>query len=217
MPYGHNFSNSFKVMSYSEFTTLSKVQSVFNLVIEEDRNLFAEVKGVIPSDYLQQTLKEYIPLATAINTEKSRSEFLIAPILAELRRQTNYQISLFSGTEFDVDKEKGLSGYCDYIISCSKEQYFIRVPVVAIVEAKNENIKAGLGQCIAEMVAAQIFNKQEGQPLQEIYGVVSTGTVWKFIVLKDNLVLIDSQEYYINQVDIVLAIMILPIRTLLSI
>jgi len=217
MPYGHNFSNSFKVMSYSEFTTLSKVQSVFNLVIEEDRNLFAEVKGVIPSDYLQQTLKEYIPLATAINTEKSRSEFLIAPVLAELRRQTNYQISLFSGTEFDVDKEKGLSGYCDYIISCSKEQYFIRVPVVAIVEAKNENIKARLGQCIAEMVAAQIFNKQEGHPLQEIYGVVSTGTVWKFMVLKDNLVLIDSQEYYINQVDIVLAIMILPIRTLLSI
>jgi len=204
-------------MSYSEFTTLSKVQSVFNLVIEEDHNLFADVKGVIPSDYLQQTLKEYIPLATAINTEKSRSEFLIAPVLAELRRQTNYQISLFSGTEFDVDKEKGLTGYCDYIISCSKEQYFIRVPVVAIVEAKNENIKAGLGQCIAEMVAAQIFNKQEGQPLQEIYGVVSTGTVWKFMVLKDNLVLIDSQEYYINQVDIVLAIMILPIRTLLSI
>ncbi len=203
-------------MSYSEFTTLSKVQTVFNLVIEEDRNLFAEVKGVIPSDYLQQTLKEYIPLATAINTEKSRSEFLIAPVLAELRRQTNYQISLFSGTEFDVDKEKGLSGYCDYIISCSKEQYFIRVPVVAIVEAKNENIKAGLGQCIAEMVAAQIFNKQEGHPVHEIYGVVSTGTVWKFMVLKDNLVSIDSQEYYINQIDIVLAIMLLPIKTLLS-
>ena len=88
-------------MAYSEFTTLSKVQTTFNLVIEEDRNLFSDVASVIPSDYLQQTLKEYLPLATAINTEKARSEFLIAPILAELRRQANYKISLFSGTEFN--------------------------------------------------------------------------------------------------------------------
>jgi hypothetical protein len=84
------------------------------------------------------------------------------------------------------------------------------------VEAKNENIKGGLGQCIAEMVAAQIFNQQEHHPLPEIYGVVSTGTVWKFLILKDNLVLIDSQEYYINQVNIILAIILLPIKILLS-
>ena len=203
-------------MTYSEFTTLHKVQTAFDLTIEENRNLFAEVEGIAISDYLQQTLKEYWPLATAINTEKARSEFLIAPILAEVRRQANYQISLFSGTEFDVDQAKGLSGYCDYIISCSKEQYFISVPVITIVEAKNENIKGGLGQCIAEMVAAQIFNKQEGHPLFEIYGVVSTGTVWKFIILKDNLIFIYSQEYYINQVNVILAIMLLPINIFLS-
>ena len=203
-------------MSYSEFTTLDKAKRAFSLIIEEDHNLFAEVEGIVLSDYLQQTLKEYLPLATAINTEKARSEFLIAPILAEVRRLANYQISLFSGTEFDVDQEKGLSGYCDYIISCSKEQYFISVPVVTIVEAKNENIKGGLGQCIAEMVAAQIFNQQKHHPLPEIYGVVSTGTVWKFLILKDDLVLIDSQEYYINQVNIILAIMLLPIKKLLS-
>ena len=202
-------------MSYNEFTTLDKVQKVFNLSITEDRNLFTDVEGLVISDYLQQTLKEYLPLATAINTKKARSEFLIAPVLAELRRQANYQISLFSGTEFDVDKEKGLSGYCDYIISCSKEQYFIDVPVVAIVEAKNENINGGLGQCIAEMVAAQIFNRNQEHPLAEIYGVVSTGTVWKFLVLKDNLVLIDSQEYYINEVNKVLAIILLLIKALL--
>jgi len=90
-------------MAYSEFTTVSKVQTAFNLIIEEDRNLFSDVARVIPTDYLQQTLKEYWPLATAINTEKARSEFLIAPVLAELRRQANYKISLFSGTEFNID------------------------------------------------------------------------------------------------------------------
>jgi hypothetical protein len=66
------------------------------------------------------------------------------------------------------------------------------------------------------MVAAQIFNQQEGQVLPEIYGVVSTGTVWKFMILKENIVSIDSQEYYINQVDLILAIMLLPINSFLS-
>ena len=141
---------------------------------------------------------------------------MIAPILAELRRLANYQISLFSGTEFNVDKEKGLAGYCDYLISFSKEQYFIRAPIMAIVEAKNENIKNGLGQCIAEMVAAQIFNQQEGQDYEEIYGVVSTGTVWKFLLLRDKQVFIDSQEYYVNQIGMILAIMLLPIQKFLA-
>ena len=44
-------------MSYSEFTTLSKVQTAFNLVIEEDRNLFSNTESVMPTDYLQQTIQ----------------------------------------------------------------------------------------------------------------------------------------------------------------
>jgi hypothetical protein len=203
-------------MSYSDFTTLDKVQTAFNLTLEENHNLFGNLESVTPSDYLQQTLVEYLPLATAINTEKSRSEFLIAPILAELRRLANYQISLFSGTEFNVDKEKGLAGYCDYLISFSKEQYFIRALIMAIVEAKNENIKNGLGQCIAEMLASQIFNQQQGQDYNEIYGIVSTGTVWKFLILRENQVFIDSQEYYVNQIGMILAIMLLPIQQFLA-
>ncbi|BAZ89249.1 hypothetical protein NIES932_07240 [Raphidiopsis curvata NIES-932] len=198
-------------MAYSEFTTLDKVIKTFSLQVEEDQNLFCEVKPLQPSDYLQQTLQEYLPLATAINTEKARSEFLIAPVLAELRRQTKHQISLFSGTEFNVDPKRGLVGFCDYLISHSKEQYFITVPVIAVVEAKNENIKGGLGQCIAEMVAAQLFNSQAGTPLTYIYGVVSTGTVWKFLRLENATVFIDSLEYYINQIDRILGIMMLPL------
>ena len=74
-----------------------------------------------------------------------------------------------------------------------------------------------LGQCIAEaeMVAAQIFNRNQERPLAEIYVVISMGTVWKCLVLKDNLILIDSQEYYINKVNNVLAIMLLSIKKFL--
>ncbi len=203
-------------MSYSEFKTLDKVQTDLNLTLEENRNLFQDNPSVEPSSYLKQTLDEYLPLATAINTEKARSEFLIAPILAEIRRQSNYRVSLFSGTEFDVDSAQGLSGYCDYIISCSQEQYFINAPVITVVEAKNENIKGGLGQCIAEMKAAQIFNRRKGNYLKIIYGAVSTGTVWKFMTLENQRASIDRIEYYVNQVDKILGILLSPIELFLS-
>jgi hypothetical protein len=77
-------------------------------------------------------------LALAINTEKSRSEMIAAPILLEFRDLAVPSISLFSGRPFNVDKEKGLTGVCDFIISRSPEQLFIKAPVIVVAEAKNE-------------------------------------------------------------------------------
>ncbi|GCL35647.1 MAG: hypothetical protein ACKO9I_12000 [Sphaerospermopsis kisseleviana] len=53
----------------------------------------------------------------------------------------------------------------------------INAPVILVVEAKNENIKGGLGQCIAEMYAAKLFNEREENEITEIYGVVTTGEI----------------------------------------
>ena len=175
-----------------------------------------DIPAVQPSEILTVILQDYIPLATAIGTEKARSEFLIAPILSEVRRQLNYQISLFSGTDFNVDVEKGLLGYCDFLISASKEQFFISAPVITIVEAKNENIISGLGQCIAEMIASQIFNQRQGIEIPVIYDVVTTGTAWRFLTLTENKVCIDKVEYYINQVDKILGIISNSIQAYLT-
>ncbi|EDX71636.1 hypothetical protein MC7420_5261 [Coleofasciculus chthonoplastes PCC 7420] len=201
-------------MAYSNFT-LAKVKEDFGLTVDETQNLFADVEGVKPSDILSVTLQDYIPLATAIGTEKARSEFLIAPILSEVRRLLNYQISLFSGTDFNVDIEKGLIGYCDFLISASREQFFISAPVITIVEAKNENIIGGLGQCVAEMVAAQFFNQRQGIDIPVIYGVVTSGTAWRFLTLDETNVCIDLVEYYINQVEKILGIILKPIQAYL--
>ncbi|NJL90578.1 MAG: hypothetical protein HC916_12915 [Coleofasciculaceae cyanobacterium SM2_1_6] len=89
-------------MAYSDFT-IAKARETFNLVITEDKNLFAEVAGVQPSELLRMILQEYLTMAIAINSEKSRSEFIIAPVLAEVKRLSNHQISLFSGKEFNVE------------------------------------------------------------------------------------------------------------------
>jgi len=201
-------------MAYSDFT-LGKVKTDLNLVLDETRNLFKEVEEINPSALLRQTLDEYIPLATAISTEKARSELLIAPILTEVRRQAKYQVSLFSGSEFNVDPSKGLTGFCDFILSGSREQFDIIAPVITITEAKNENIKSGLGQCIAAMFAAQIFNRKVGNNVKTIYGAVTTGTTWRFITLEGNSVFIDSVEYYIDRVDKILGILFLPVAPFL--
>jgi hypothetical protein len=200
-------------MAYSDFT-LAKVQATFDLIIAENRHLFRDICGVQPSQRLLTDLVENKPLAIAINSEKARSEFLIAPTLAEVRRQTHYQSSLFSGVEFNVDADQGLRGYCDYILCRSQEQYYITSPVVIVIEAKNENIIAGLGQCIATMVAAQLFNQQHSQLefAEIIYGAVTTGTNWKFITLQGRQVYIDVDEYYINQLDLILAILLQPLQ-----
>ena len=194
-------------MAYSNFT-LRKVEKDFHLQIEEEIDLFAHVVAIAPSDDIKKLLAENIPLALAINTEKARSEFLIAPTLLELRRRSPIPISLFSGTEFAVSPEQGLTGYCDYLISLSKQQLMISAPVIAIVEAKNEDIKSGLGQCIAEMIAAQLFNELENNDIKTIYGIVTSGEIWKFLQITKQTVVIDLTDYYITDIGKILGILL---------
>ena len=135
---------------------------------------------------------------------------MIAPILAEARRLLNKRVSLFSGNDFTVDPERGLQGFCDYIISGSPEQLFISAPVITIFEAKKEDIIGGLGQCAAAMVAAQCFNQNHGSEVDRIYGAVTTGTNWKFLILQETTLYIDPTEYYIKEVDKILVILLQP-------
>ncbi len=194
-------------MSYSNFT-LRQVEKDFHLQIEEKIDLFAHVAAIAPSDDIKKLLAENIPLALAINTEKARSEFLIAPTLLELRRRSPIPISLFSGTEFAVSPEQGLTGYCDYLISLSKQQLMISAPVIAIVEAKNEDIKSGLGQCISEMIAAQLFNELENNDIKTIYGIVTSGEIWKFLQITKQTVVIDLTDYYVTDIGKILGILL---------
>ncbi|CAN2042867.1 Restriction endonuclease [Candidatus Magnetomoraceae bacterium gMMP-15] len=194
-------------MPYSDFT-LKKVKSDFKLNIIENQDIFSHIHEMEISEYLNFTLEQNVPLALAINTEKARSEFIIANVLLEVRRLSENQISLFSGIDFSVDKEQNLNGFCDFILSKSPEQFFISAPVVAVVEAKNENIISGLGQCIAEMIASEIFNKQEANEISTIYGTVTSGNTWKFLKYKDKNMYIDLAEYHIGNVNKIMGILV---------
>ena len=102
-------------MAYSDFK-LNEIIRNFDITLNENTNLFTSISEINPSEHLKFFLEENIALAVDINTEKARSELIIAPILLEVRRQVNYRISLFSGTEFNVEPSKGLNGVCDFLI-----------------------------------------------------------------------------------------------------
>jgi hypothetical protein len=193
-------------MSYSEFS-LSDATKGFGLGRNEETDLFSSAPEVPPSDWLRATLDRTVPLALAIHTEKARSELIVAPFLVELRVHAKDRVSFFSGVSFDVDPARGLNGVCDFIVCRGPEQLFIEAPVLAVVEAKNDNIKGGLAQCIAEMVAAQAFNVREGTGITTVHGVVTTGSNWKFLRLTGTTVWIDVPEYYIDRAGKILGIL----------
>ena len=194
-------------MAYSQFT-ISQIKADFGIVLNEQPGYFSHYPHHPASNFLRQTLDYNIPLALAIDSEKSRSEFIVAPILVEVKKQLGDRISLFSGRDFTVDPDRGLSGFCDFLISQSTEQLTIEAPVIALVEAKNDNLQSGLGQCMAEMIAAQIFNRQHHQNVPIIYGVITTGSLWKFLALEEQTVILDLNEYFLGNLDQILGILI---------
>ena len=80
-------------MSYSNWTLESVVQT-FQLQKIDTAGLFSEIEPITPSEYLATGLAKKAPLATAIGTEKARSEMIVADVLLELLEQLNRRISL---------------------------------------------------------------------------------------------------------------------------
>ncbi len=193
-------------MAYSNFT-LETVKKEFQLELVELAGIFAEIEPVVPSTLLTTILVKKVPLATTINTEKARSELIVADVLFELWEQFNMRISLFSGIDFNVDAERGLTGMCDFLVSLSPMQSFLEAPVIVLVEAKKDDPVPGLGQCVAEMLAAQRFNAEKGNNIPRVYGVTTTGTEWKFLKLEENRLQIDMSIYSIAQCDKILGIL----------
>lgn len=194
-----------KTLSYSDFKTLESAIAAFNLTITNGYHLFKSIRPIEPSNWLLEYLGKTIDLATSISTEKARSELIVTPILLEIRDR--YEVGYFSGTTFNVDDSRSLTGVCDFLLTASANQIVIDVPVVAIVEAKDNDIRSGLGQCAAEMFAAGVFNNDT----RYVWGCVTTGSLWRFLRLSHGSELeVDLSEYSISQLPEILGILSQP-------
>ncbi len=188
-------------MAYSDFT-LDAVTKQFQ-IHQKMSSLFVETELILASDWLRQSLEHGKRLALFSGNEKARSEFIIAPIMVEIEQVFGNQIAIFSGKNLEGDKEQGLTGECDFILTQGAKSLTIQNPILALVEAKKADIELGLGQCVAQMVGARLMNARQDVN-HPIYGCVTTGEDWQFLKLEEQILYIDCDRYYINQVDKIL-------------
>lgn len=199
-------------MPDSQFT-IQKVKQEFHLTTIERVHFFPEnLESIVPSSRVQGILED-LPWAIAVDTEKERSEVIINPLLLEVRRILDRQISVFPGEEFNVDVSRRLNGVCDFLISRSPEQLTVEAAAIFIVEAKKSDLKSGLGQCIAERVAAQQFNQSKEYPVATLYGSVSSGTQWRFLKLEGQTVTIDLTDYPLPPIEPILSFFVWMVKS----
>lgn len=122
------------------------------------------------------------------SNEKTRSQMLVAPLLIEVAIHGN--VSMYSGNGFTVSR--CLSGTVDYLFSrAMPPSSIIRPAITAVVETKSLHLERGIPHSLVQMVAAQQFNSEP----DTVYGVVTTGILWRFLKLEVTLVTIDLTEY----------------------
>lgn len=177
--------------SYSSFT-IEDIENLGLSVINGD--LFDNFSRVEPSELLLKILESYQGLP--LQSEKAKSEFLISPILSEVRLRNPKKMTFFSGYQFNVDEKLGLKGVCDFLISRKYNAVFVESPLLAVVESKhNQDLLDATPQCIAEMYAAQLFNERKGEKQSVIFGNITNGYEWLFLKLEDKLVTIDTERF----------------------
>lgn len=183
-------------MAYSDFT-LSDLESKFGMQHQKSRIDFPSLL-IEPSQKLIEDLEESANMP--IKSEKARSEWIVVPILRELRRINDNFFTIYSGENLTADKEKGLIGECDFILSKDTKSYEISFPIFQIVEAKKNDLDEGIKQCASQLLGAKIFNEKKGIRTPKIYGCTTTGDDWIFLELNENHLTIDNRKYYLVEI-----------------
>ena len=191
-------------MGYGDFT-FDYLLAEFHLTVVQ-APLFVPAPRVEPTVWLRDTLQK--GRGVAFFSEKSRSEFIVAPVLLTCQELLKNACFLYSGVRLDIDPEKGLKGECDFILARTPPSPALRAPLLVVVEAKKNDIEDGLAQCAAQMVAARKFNEQHQEPVTAIYGCVTTGEAWQFLRLAGQELVVDADRYYITEVSAVLGILV---------
>ena len=190
-------------MAYSDFT-LMKLKKQFGLE-QKKIQLFPTITDINPSQRLELDIEEGLQMPK--NTEKARSENLVSPVLKEVFRHNKQKLTLFPGYGLNVNSEQGLNGNCDCIIAGRGDIVELTNPIICLVEAKNGVIEDGYGQCGAEMYAARLYNDDLGTPIPAMYGIVTNGEEWQFMMLKEQTIYFDAQTFPLNRLPRILGIL----------
>jgi hypothetical protein len=171
---------------------LEDLAAVCNIQQQEAKNLLTTVANLPPSDWLSTTLE--MNMSIPMQNEKAKSELIVMPVLVEMWAK-NQNFKPLSGLSFNVDKSKGLTGRCDFLVSANPNVFDLDFPIVCVFEAKDDKLESWYGQRGAEMYAARLFNAQKGNDIHTIHGAVTNGFNWQFLKLEGQILYIDTHRY----------------------
>jgi hypothetical protein len=113
---------------------------------------------------LSENIEEVL-IHISLESEITRREFLIAPIMFEVRHLTKAKLN----SEYWFEYNHQLKGSLDYLLRNNLN--------LLVVEAKNADLTRGFTQLSVEMIA---IDKADEKEQKEIYGAVTTGREWQF-------------------------------------
>jgi hypothetical protein len=162
-------------MAFSDYKNISEVQQQFLIVAQEE--CFLETQATEPSPQFVAELcfnQQYFDISTS---EAARTELIIFPILREVYKPYAKQYELWVQKSLHCDEN--LRGTPDYLLATRSElgKRVLAKPLLMVVEAKRNDFEERWGQCLAELVAAQILNNDPQLP---VYGIVTDGKRWEF-------------------------------------
>ncbi len=156
----YTFSDYFKMRISTE-----DVLNYFGYSKKNERLDLPKFSGEMPTikDLLGKI--EEVLIHISLESEITRREFLIAPIMFEVRHLTNAKLN----SEYWIEFNHQLKGSLDYFLRDERN--------LLVVEAKNADLTRGFTQLAVEMIA---LDKSDEAASDLIYGAVTTGREWHF-------------------------------------
>jgi hypothetical protein len=189
-------------MAYTDFTIFD-LKEQFGIT-EQVKRLFDSIQPLAVGNLLQAEIA--FSKEVKIRSEKSRSEWIVAPVLGEIKRNNPNLFAIYSGETLIADRAKGLIGECDFILAADTHSFEISTPILTIVEAKKNDTDVGIPQCAAQLLGAKTYNERAGSIIPTYYGCVTTGYDWRFLALTDNSLVIDETIYRLDDIETLLGV-----------
>lgn len=176
-------------MPYGTFSTYEEVATRFKIKLIEQS--FVKEERIAVERALFEFINDNVKTRRSYVSENAICESIISPMLNVVAK--HHHLPLWSHVRFDVSEEDGLVGIPDFMIAPASEiGTTFSKPIICIAEAKKENLNEGWAQVLAELIAAQKFNRKEEL---EVFGIVTTGTFWQFGKLYNNILTMEIVSY----------------------
>jgi hypothetical protein len=139
--------------------------SAFNFSLIRSPLELPQYEGEIPRLVgLRQQIDEVLPHVDLAN-EATRREVLISPIITEVVRLTQAELSI----EYSIKVNTQLQGTLDYLLQTEFN--------LLVIEAKQADLTRGFSQLAAELIALDQWIESDSP---ELVGAVTTGDIWQF-------------------------------------